>query len=128
MRASTMSNTSPIAKIEQLKAEIARLQSDAVQELRDKRDRLVRELAEVDAQLAALTGDAPTTARRQRAGSQRKVVAFEELKGLLQQAPSRSLNIRREGYDLATIKGLIAEHPAELKFVPSGPWPSVALV
>jgi hypothetical protein len=127
MHLSAMPNTSALSRIEQLKAELARLQSDAVQELREKRERLVEELADVDTQLAELTGSAPVASRRKSNGGSRKVVSFEELKGLLQQAPGHSLNIRRAGYDLATIKGLIAAHPAELKFVPAGPWPSVAL-
>jgi uncharacterized protein (UPF0335 family) len=122
-----MSTPSPLSKIEELKAQIAKLQGDALQELRAKRERLAQELAEVDAQIWEITGEsAPRPSRS--AGSSRKVVTFAELTELLKKLPGNTLNIRKEGYDVAAIKALVAAHPGALRFDKNGPWPSVTLL
>lgn len=121
-----MSSSSPLSKIEELKAQIATLQGEAVQELRAKRERLAQELAEVDAQLAELTGE-PAGSRR-RPAAQRKVVTLDELVARLKKSPDQTLSIRKEGFDLGSIKALAAANPSVLQMGTKGPWPTVTLL
>jgi uncharacterized coiled-coil protein SlyX len=118
---------SPLSKIEELKAQIAQLQEEALAELQAKRARLADELAAVEAQIQELTGaPAPPASRRERAA--RKTITFEALTDLLKKLPGHTLNIRREGYDVAAIKALVAAHPGALQLSKNGPWPAVTLL
>jgi hypothetical protein len=46
----------PLKRIEELKAQIAKLEADALRELKEKREALLAELQTVDAQIAEFTG------------------------------------------------------------------------
>jgi hypothetical protein len=125
-----MSNqSSPLSRISELKAQIARLQDEAVRELREKRKTLADELANVDAQLAELTG-APTakSGGRVRVGGGGKSIPLQELKSLLEVAPDKTLSIRKEGLELANIKTLATANPHLLRLGGKGAWPTVTLL
>jgi len=121
-----MSNqSSPLSRISELKAQIARLQDEAVRELREKRKALAEELANVDAQLAELTGTpAARSAGRARVGGGGKSIPLQELKTLLEGA----LSIRKEGLELANIKTLATANPHLLRLGGKGAWPTVTLL
>jgi predicted nucleic acid-binding Zn-ribbon protein len=122
-----MPTPSPLAQIEELKAQITKLQGEALAELEAKRARLAEELAAVEAQIQELTG-APARRARRAPESGRKVVSFEQLTELLKKLPGHTLNIRKEGYDVAAIKALVAAHPGALRLSKNGPWPAVTLL
>ena len=118
-----------LSRIEQLKAELAQLQTDAVKELRNKRDTLVKEIAHIDAELAELTGAAPVKATaRPKTGGGGKSIPLTELKALLEGAPEKTLNIRKAGLELANIKTLATANPHLLKLGGKGPWPTVTML
>ena len=123
-------NTKSIDLIAQLKAEIAKLEQGALQELMDKRNALSHELAIVDAEIAELTGT-PVKAKRNAAAAPKtsgKSPSLQELKGLLAAAPEKTLNIRKEGLDTANIKTLAKANPALLQLAGKGAWPTVTLL
>lgn len=122
-------SSSSLARIADLKAQIAKLESEAVQELRLKRESLAEQLAEVDAQLAELTGTpAEPTARRKAPVSTGRSIPLQELKEMLANAPEKTLNVRKEGLDLRNIKVLAEANPQLLKLGGKGPWPTVTLL
>jgi hypothetical protein len=53
-----------LSQIDKLKAEIARLEEEAVKELKAKRESLIAEIASIDEQIAELAGTVVTNARR----------------------------------------------------------------
>jgi chromosome segregation ATPase len=121
--------SSPLKQIEELKAQIARLEGDALRELRVRRDELVAELQSVEAQIAALTGtpaEAKTRKRTEREPA--RSVPLQELKELLANAPDKTLNIRKKNLDLRNIKVLAEANPHLLKLGGNGPWPTVTLL
>jgi len=120
-------NQSASARIEELKALLAKAQNDAVQELRDRRNTLAKELAEVDAQIAALTGEAVEKPAR-KVKSVGKSIPLQELKELLATSPDKTLSIRKEGLELRNIKVLAEANPTLLKLGGKGPWPTVTLL
>jgi len=126
-----MSNsTASLDRINQLKSEIAQLEKAAISELMQKRNGLSQQLAEVDAEIARLSGK-PVEGRKSRSsapGASGKSPSLQELKEVLTAAPDKTLNIRREGYDLKNIKVLAAANPQLLKLGGKGPWPTVSLL
>jgi ABC-type phosphate transport system auxiliary subunit len=120
---------SALKRIEELKTQIAKLEADAIRELRLKREALQAELQSVDAQLEALTGSQPETKSRKRAerGPARSL-PLQELKDLLTNAPEKTVNIRKENLDLRNIKVLVEANPHLLKLGGNGPWPTVTLL
>ena len=126
-----MSNTTTsLNRIEQLKAEIAKLEQGALQELMERRNALSHDLATVDAEIAKLTGKAVHTksARSTAPKTAGKSPSLQELKELLANAPEKTLSVRREGLDLANIKTLTKANPSLLKMSAKGPWPLVTLL
>ena len=126
-----MSNTTTsLDRITQLKAEIAKLEQGALQELMERRNVLSHELATVDAEIAKLTGKTAQskTARSTAPKTAGKSPSLQELKELLAQAPEKTLSVRREGLDLQNIKTLAAANPQLLKMSAKGPWPMVTLL
>ena len=123
-------NTESLQRIEALKAEIASLERTALQELMDRRNALSQELAAVDRQIEELTGNvAPGKSTRTRAPkAPGKSLPLQELKERLASAPDRTLNVRKEGLDLAGIKTLVSANPQLLKLGGKGPWPTVTLL
>ena len=115
-------------RINQLKAEIARLEEAAIQELRDRRANIVRELATVDAELAKLTGK-PLEPKPPRAVvSAGRNIPLSQLKEELAAAPDRTLNIRKANLELRNIKNLARVNPHLLKLGGKGAWPTVTLL
>ena len=115
-------------RINQLKAELKKLEQAAIQELMEKRNQLSHELAAVDAELAQLTGK-PVEAKKTRstAGPGRNI-PLSELKELLAAAPNKTLNIRKENLELRNIKNLASVNPGLLRLGGVGAWPTVTLL
>src|SRR5688572_12784075 len=105
----------PLKRIEELKAQIAKLEADALRELKEKREALLDELKSVDAQIAAFTGDGEPKARKRAEREPAKSIPLQELKDLLASAPDKTLSIRKENLDLRNIKVLAQANPHLLK-------------
>ena len=121
--------TSSLTRIEDLKAQIATLEKNALQELMDKRNTLSHELSTVDAEIAKLTGK-PFEGKKTRATSSKalKSPSLQELKDILAAASGKTIGIRAEGYDLRNIKVLAAANPQLLSVGGKGAWPTVTLL
>ena len=125
-----MPTTSSLDRINQLKAEIAKLEQAALQELMDKRNALRREIATVDAEIAKLTGK-PVEGKKARSSSPASTgqnIPLQELKELLATAPGKTLNVRKENLELRNIKVLASANPGLLKLGGKGAWPTVTLL
>ena len=125
-----MSNaTTSLDRITQLKAEIAKLEQGALQELMERRKALSRELATVDAEIANLNGKPVEKKTRQSPGSkgEGKKPDLQELKSILAQATGKTLNIRGEGYEAKNIRTLAKANPSLLQMGGKGAWPTVTL-
>jgi hypothetical protein len=114
-------------RIHQLRAEIARLQTEAAKELRQKREALAAELAQVDALIAQLSGESGSANGRV-LKVPAKSLSLQELKEWLEKAPDKTLSIRKEKLDLRNIKVLAEANPRLLKLGGNGPWPTVTLL
>ena len=123
-----MPNTSSLQRIEALKAEIASLEQAAVQELMDRRNALTHELAAIDAQIGALTGKTIEARKARAPKAAGKSLPLQDLKDLLANAPQKTVNIRKEGLDLANVKTLTEANPQLLQLGGKGPWPTVTLL
>lgn len=117
-------------RIQELKAEIARLEGEALNDLKAKRDSILAEVREIDAQIALLTGIAGevATTRKRSPREAAKIVPSAELKALLEKAPDKTLSIRKENFDLRSIKELAARNPSLFRMGGNGPWPTVTLL
>lgn len=123
-------NPSSLERLQQLKAEIASLEQAALSELMEKRNSLSQQLAEVDAEIARLTGK-PAPEKKFRSTVSKAVgksIPLQELKELLAKAPDKTLNIRKEGLELRNIKVLTTANPSLLKLAGKGAWPTVTLL
>ncbi len=121
---------SSLERIADLKAQIATLEHGAVKELTDKRATLMADLAAVDAEIARLTGK-PVEARKTRMTAVKpegKSPSLQELKEIIAATPEKTLNIRRDGYDLRNIKILAKANPQLLQLGGKGAWPTVKLL
>ena len=115
-------------RINQLKAELKKLEQAAIQELMERRNQLSHELAAVDAEIAKLKGS-PIEARKTRstAGPGRNI-PLSELKEMLAAVPNKTLNIRKANLELRNIKNLAKVNPRLLKLGGVGAWPTVTLL
>jgi septal ring factor EnvC (AmiA/AmiB activator) len=115
-----------------LKAEIKQLEQTALSELVEKRNSLTQQLAQVDAEIAELTGNkAESRKRTRRAGAPAtppRNLPLQELKELLAAAPDKTLSIRKENLELQNIKTLANANPHLLRLGGKGPWPTVTLL
>jgi hypothetical protein len=115
--------------LDELIAEVANLQKAVVQELLDRRARLCRDLATVDAELADLE-ESPAPAKKgptkSHAGHTRKL-SLPELTTELEAAPERTLNIRKANLDVKHTKALGKANPQLLQLGGKGAWPTVSL-
>ena len=121
---------SSLQRIADLKAQIATLEQGAIKELHDRRNALVTELAEVDTELARLTGKR-VEGKKARSVSTKpalKSPSLQELKAIIAAEPEKTLNIRKSGYDLNNIKTLANANPQLLQLGGKGPWPTVKLL
>lgn len=123
-------NQSAQERIQTLKAEIQSLESAALQELNDRRTALTNELASVESQIAALTGEPANKSRSSARASKPagKQISFELLKTMLKDFPGKTMNLRKEGYDSKQVKSLAMAYPESLKFSSKGPWPTITLI
>lgn len=123
-------STNSLDRIAALKAEIESLQQSAISELMERRNALSHELAEVDAELAKLTGKTAESKRkyRRKEAGPGKSLPLQELKELLAAAPDKTLNVRKEGLELANIKTLANANPHLLRIGGKGAWPTVTLL
>lgn len=113
-------------RLQQLRAELERVQESALQELVDRRSAIVRELDSVNHEIAKLTGKT-SEGRTPKASTGRKV-SLQQLKQDLEAAPGKTLNIRKANLELRNIKDLVEANPQLLKIGGVGAWPTVALV
>ena len=123
-----MSNN--LDRITELKAQIATLEKNALSELVEKRNALSHELANVDAEIARLTGK-PVEGKKPRAVTAKpggKNPSLQELKDILAAAPNKTIGVRKEGYDLQNIKTLAKANPSLLSIGGKGAWPTVTLL
>ena len=124
-----MSTTTSLDRITDLKAQIATLEKNALQELMDKRNSLSHELATVDAEIAKLTGKpAQDKKASSTAPKALKSPSLQELKAILAAAPDKTMGIRKDGYDLQNIKVLAKANPSLLQLGGKAPWPTVTLL
>lgn len=122
-------DTNSLKRIEELKAQIAKLEEDALRELRDKRVALIEELKSVDAQIAAFTGAPAQTKTRKRAEREpARTISLQELKEMLLKTPDKTVSIRKENLDLKNIKALVQANSNVLKLGGNGPWPTVTIL
>jgi len=121
--------TTTLDRISDLKAQIAALEKNALQELMEKRNTLSHELAAVDAEIARLSGK-PAETKKPRATSTKvlKSPSLQSLKEILAAAPGKTISIRSEGYDLKNVKVLANANPHLLQLGGKGAWPTVTLL
>ena len=117
-----------LTTIEDLKAQIASLEKNALQELMEKRNTLSHELSTVDAEIAKLRPVEGKKTHAVVAKATGKSPSLQELKALLAAAPNKTIGIRAEGYDLKNIKVLAAANPQLLSVGGKGAWPTVTLL
>ncbi len=119
-----------LEEIAQLQGQIFALKEAAVVELKERRSRLEAELASIDKELETLTGKAAGAPRVRQStpAAPRRSLPLQELKEFLAAAPDRTLNIRKEGLDLANIKTLAKANPHLLRLGGKAPWPTVTLL
>ncbi|HSI12688.1 MAG TPA: hypothetical protein VK961_11625, partial [Chthoniobacter sp.] len=108
------------------------LHESIVRELLDRRARLRRELASVDAELAELEL-APTTRPAKKAPSKPQVrdarkLTLPELTAELEAASEQTLNIRKANLDVKHTKALAKANPQTLELGGKGSWPTVKLL
>jgi hypothetical protein len=120
--------TSSLERLQQLQAEVAKLQQSAIQELIDRRNALTRELAAVDADIAKLTGKPAEGKKPQPPTSTGRNIPLAQLKEELAAAPDKTLNIRKANLELRNIKNLARVNPGLLKLGGKGAWPTVTLL
>ena len=120
-------NSASLSRIQELKAQIAQLEKQSIQELREKREAIVKEMAEIDTQLAELTG-APAEKKTRATAAPGRSIPLSELKELLAAAPDKTLSIRQAGLELRNIKILAEANPHLLRIGGNGPWPTVTLL
>jgi len=125
-RASATPRTGSLNSLDALIAEIARLQEQVIEELRQRRVWLHRELAQVDAELADLTWEPGTGAAA--ASAVKKTPTLSELIEALQAAPGRTLNIRKANLEVKSIKTFAKAHPHLLRLGGKTGWPTVTLL
>jgi hypothetical protein len=117
----------PVSQYHEAVAKAEALKATAIQFLRDRKSMIEQEIAEVDRQIAAMTGETARTARSRAQKPQGKQISFRLLTDVLKDRPDRTLNIRKEGYDTMWMKTLVKENPGQLTLGGAGPWPTVTL-
>lgn len=123
-----MPEPTSLQRIAALQAQIDSLKKNAISELMEKRNALSHELAEIDAELAHLTGKPVQPGKRTRAAIVGRTPSLQELKDLLTAVPGKTLNLRKEGLDAKHVKALALANPQLLRMGGKGAWPEVTLV
>ena len=121
--------TNALVQIEELQKQITKLRAEAIEQLRAKKEQLLKEIAGVDAQIAKLTG---VSTEKKQSQPQKELVGksipLQELKVLLSVAPDKTLSIRKERLQIANIKTLARVNPHLLRLGGKGAWPTVTLL
>jgi len=122
--------TNPLEEIQKLQAQIASLKDSAISELRARKSAIEEELHSIDGELEKLTGKPAGTRRGRRVGDTplKRSLTFQELKDMLLNTPSKTLNIRKEGLDITNIRTLANINPRDLMLGGKGPWPTVSYI
>ena len=128
LRKSMPTTVSSLDRLQQLQAEVVKLQQSAIQELMDRRNAISRELVAVDEEIAKLTGKAVEDKKPHTPTSPGRSIPLQQLKEELAAAPNKTLNIRKANLELRNIKNLARVNPGLLKMGGSGPWPTVTLL
>ena len=121
-------NVPALERLQQLQAEVAKLQHSAIQELMDRRNAITRELATVDSDIARLTGKPIEGKTPRTPASTGRNIPLAQLKAELAAAPDKTLNIRKANLDLRNIKNLAAVNPGLLTLGGKGAWPTITLL
>jgi hypothetical protein len=117
----------PVTQYQEAVSKAEELKPKAIQYLHDRKSAIEKEIAEIDREIAAMTGEPAQTAKPRTQKPAGKQISFRLLAELLKDRPDRTLNIRKEGYDTAWIKELVKDNPGQLTFGGNGPWPTVTL-
>jgi len=122
--------TNPLEEIQKLQAQIASLKDSAISELRARKSAIEEELHSIDGELEKLTGKPAGARRGRRVGDTplKRSLTFQELKDMLLNTPSKTLNIRKEGLDITNIRTLANINPRDLMLGGKGPWPTVSYI
>jgi hypothetical protein len=118
--------------------EIAYLQWALIEQLKDRRNCLRRELSSVDAELAELTAEliaepkaeekAPSAPSAPPPSPPKRNTALPELIAVLGSAPGKMLNIRKANLDLESVTALVKAYPQLLKLGGKGAGRTVTLL
>jgi hypothetical protein len=119
---------SALERLQQLQAEVAKLQQAAIHELMDRRNAIAREMAELDTEIAKLTGKPVEGKKTRTPASPGRNISLQQLKEELAAAPNKTLNIRKAGLELGNIKVLANANPGLLKLDGKGAWPTITLL
>ena len=111
--------TNALDKIEELQRQIETLKQEAVDELRQKLTEARRVVAELENELADLTGRAPAEGRVRRV--RRPSIGDDELKGHLLKAMYAKQLADKIDQDALRIRKFIKDNPKVLKRQGSGP-------
>src|SRR5258708_3825389 len=90
--------TCALHRLDEVIAEIGRLHRAVIEQLRDRRERLSRDLSKVDAELAELAGEPgaeKNTPAAAPASSTKRNMTLPDLIAELEAAPNKTLNIRK---------------------------------
>jgi hypothetical protein len=102
-----------LRQIDKLKAEIAKLEEEALKELKAKREELVAEIAFVDEQIAALVGTVVIGPRRRAEKKPAKSTSKQEFRKPATNAPENDQGIGQRDLDFRNDKALadVNSHP-----------------
>jgi hypothetical protein len=124
--------------LDELIEEIAYLQWALIEQLKDRRNCLRRELSSVDAELAELTAEviaepkaeekAPSAPSAPPPSPPKRNTALPELIAILGSAPGKMLNLRKANLDAESVKALVKAYPQLLKFGGKGTGRTVTLL
>ena len=118
----------PISQYQEALARAEALKPKAIQFLHDRKAAIQKEIAEVDREIAEMTGEQTHPPKPRALKPQGKQISFRLLADLLKDRPDKTLNIRKEGYDTAWMKQLVKDNPDQLTLGGNGPWPTVTLL
>jgi hypothetical protein len=107
-----------LRQIDKLKAEIAKLEAEALKELKAKREALVAEIASVDEQIAALSGTGVIAPRKRAAKKPAKSTLQQELRKPATNAPENGQSIGRGDLDSSNDKALADVNSRPLNNIP----------
>jgi hypothetical protein len=118
----------PVSQYQEAVAKAESLKPKAIQFLHDRKAAIQKEVAELDREIASMTGQMAQTAKPRTQKPAGKQISFRLLADLLKDRPDKTMNIRKEGYDTAWMKQLVKDNPGKLTLGGVKPWPTVTLL